>query len=213
MRIGIVSLASRDQKSRKCRTKRWTGVADRPFYQWMIARGDRGHRNRSPTEIMNRKTFPTLVLLLLLSPHLLADEVRSDLARGVYIADVSDDAIVDAPQWHDQTREPPLSMVAAVRAATAKLKTLPANSEPVQWVLHRVTLKRKGNTGWFYITTFRSKFVPDPPDGRGRLSSGSNPYLIPRDLRIPVLMDGVVPEIAVNRHTDAMLKLLDDLDL
>ncbi|TWT79510.1 hypothetical protein CA13_09130 [Planctomycetes bacterium CA13] len=162
---------------------------------------------------MLRKTFPTLVVMLLVASSLRGDEVRSNMALGVYTCDVTDDAIANAPQWTDLNRDPPLAMLGAVRAATAKLKALPANTDPVKWTLHRVTLKRNASDGWYYVATFRSKFVPDPPDGRGRASTGINPYRTPRDLNIPVLMNGVVPEFSVKRHADDMLKLLDDLDL
>ncbi|TWU35606.1 hypothetical protein Q31b_50410 [Novipirellula aureliae] len=161
---------------------------------------------------MKLLTSATFVLLLASTP-VLSDEVRSDVAFGFYICNVDAEAITNAPQWTDQNHDPPLSMLEAIRAANAKLKTLPANDAPVDWTLHRVTLVRKNGTGWYYISTFRSKIRLDPPDGRGRLTTGSNPYGTPRDIKIPVLMDGSVPEIAIHRHTDTMLELLDDLKL
>ncbi|TWT78694.1 hypothetical protein CA13_00900 [Planctomycetes bacterium CA13] len=161
---------------------------------------------------MKLPTSATFALLLASTP-VLADEVRSDVALGFYTCNVDAEAIANAPQWTDQSHDPPLSMLEAIRAAKARLKTLPANDEPVDWILHRVTLVRKNATGWYYISTFRSKLRLDPPDGRGRLTSGSNPYRTPRDINIPVLMNGSVPKIAIHRHTDTMLKLLDDLKL
>lgn len=155
----------------------------------------------------------TTLTLILAATSLVADEVRSDVATGLYTCNVDAEAIAKAPQWADQSHDPPLSMRETIRAAKAKLKTLPANDDPVDWKLHRVTLVRKSNTGWYYISTFRSKVRVDPPDGRGRLGSGSNPYRTPRDIKIPVLMDGSIPKIEIHRHADSMLKLMDDLNL
>ena len=156
---------------------------------------------------------PVAFVLLLASTPLLADEVRSDVALGYYICNIDKEAIANAPQWLDQTQDPPLSILGAISAAKARLKTLPANNDPVDWTLHSVRLVSNNGSGWYYISTFRSKLRVNPPDGRGRVSSGQNPYSKSRDIKIPVLMDGSVPKISIHRHVDTMLKLLDDLKL
>jgi hypothetical protein len=154
----------------------------------------------------------TLVLFLASKP-IHADEVRSVVALGVYTCNVDADAVANAPSWTDQGVDPPLSMLEAIRIAKAKLKTLPANDDPVDWTTHRLNLVRLNATGWYYVITFRSRYRLDPPDDQGQLTTGTNPYQTPRDINIPVLMDGTVPEIVVNRYADTMLQLLNDLDL
>ena len=70
----------------KRRTKRWTGVADRPFRQWMIASGDRGHRKRYATEgdcvVLNRMRKTGVLLRRAVYVTVTLATMLSDFGKG-----------------------------------------------------------------------------------------------------------------------------------
>ncbi|MEM8672088.1 MAG: hypothetical protein AAGG48_31520 [Planctomycetota bacterium] len=152
------------------------------------------------------------VFLLFQCSLLVAEEIRSQLVEGYYVCRIDDQLLAGTPQWSDVGSDPPLSLKNAVRLATQKLKDLRKHDTKIEWSLSGIRLKRTRPGNWYYIATFRSKLIPDPPSDAGRITR-NNPYDKPRELRIPVLMNGTIPKMVEHRHSDQLLKLLNDLNL
>ena len=171
-----------------------------------------GYAYRYPEKPMLARKLVVTCLLFACSVAY-GEEIRSDLADGYYICEINNATLAKTPQWTDLNAPPPLSVVDAIRLATAKCRGLRENDTLVDWKLSSVELKHTQPGGWFYIATFRSKLRPEPPSDRGRITRGDSPYKKPRELRIPVFMNGEIPTLIEHLHSDKLLKLLNDLDL
>ncbi|MEM9588888.1 MAG: hypothetical protein AAGA03_16525 [Planctomycetota bacterium] len=137
-----------------------------------------------------------------------ADEIRSDLADAYYVCVVDEEVLATTPRWSNLESDPPLSLPNAIRIAAAKVEQVRKNDTAIDWQLSSVRLERANRGAWYYVSTFRSKLKPNPSTVT-RLNS----YKSPRELHVPVLMNGRTPDMVEHRYSKELLKLLDDLKL